>query len=162
MNAAILLGVLAGVPVVVAILRRVSAVLLFLSVAIGGLLVTYLGDDAILASRMVARGANVPMIAQLVLLALPPVLTLFLLKRTMSRAKFFLHLLPLLATGLSFAILVLPILPSHMQAELFATPYGAPLRNSQDIVIGGTAALVLLLMLIAYRPKEEKGGKHRG
>jgi hypothetical protein len=159
MNAAIILGVLAGVPVVLALIRRVSAVLLFLSVAGGSLLVTHLSDDATLVSRMVSRSANVPMITSIVLLVLPVLLTLLLLKKTMPRSKLLLHIIPLLATGLSLAVLALPLLPSHMQAELFAAPYGAPLKNSQDLVIGGTTVLVLLLMLIAHRHKEDKGKK---
>lgn len=161
MNAAILLGVLACAPVIVAILRRVSAILLFLSVAAGSLLVLYLGDDAVLASRMLARGPNVPMITQLILLALPALLTLLFLKKTMARSKLLLHIVPLFATGLAFAMFALPLLPSKLQAELFVSPYGAPLKNSQDIVIGSATVLVLLLMLLTLRHKEDKGAKKR-
>lgn len=161
MDALIILALIAGIPVLLALLLRVSGVFLFLSLASGNLLLLYLGDDAGLASSMLVRGQNSYMIAQLVLLVLPIVLSLFLLKRTLPKAKILLHLPLLATTGLALATLALPLFDSNTQAKVFATQYGGMLRDYQDVIIGSAAVLALLVMWFTYRHKTEDKHKKR-
>jgi hypothetical protein len=160
MDALILLAAIAGVPVLLALLFRVSAVFVFVSVAAGSLLVTYLGDDAGLALGMLVRGQNTNLFAQLGLFLLPVVVTLLLLRRTMPTTKLLLHLPAMIANGLAIAAHALPLLDSGIQEKVFANEYGTMLRESQDVVIGAATAFALLIMWLTYRHKEGKHKKH--
>lgn len=159
MNSLILLAAIAGVPVLLALLLRVSGVFLFLSVVSGNLLVLYLGDDAGLALGMMTRGKNTNVIAQFILLLLPVILSLFLLKKTLPKSKILLHAPLLAAAGLALASLALPIFDGNTQAKVFATQYGSMLRDYQDVIIGSAAILALLIMWLTYRHKGDK--KHK-
>jgi hypothetical protein len=155
----ILFAVLAGLPILNAIILRVSAVFLFASVAIGNLLVLYLSDDVVLALNAFSKDKNIPMIVQLVLLLLPVILTLFFLRKSTTRGKFFLHLIPIIGCGLSIAVLALPMLPNEVQGQIFGYPSGDVFKNSQDLIISITGILVLLLMWRTYKHHEGKHGK---
>lgn len=158
---AALFAVLAGLPVLNAILLRVSAIFLFASIAIGNLLVTYLGDDAILAVNAFSKDKNVPMIVQLTLLLLPVFLTLIVLRKSLAKSKFLLHLLPLIGCGLSLAVLAVPLLPADVQSQLFGFPSGDIFRNSQDLIVSITAVMILLLMWRGYRHDSAGHGKKK-
>lgn len=162
MDSLILLAAIAGIPVLLALLFRVSGVFLFLSVAAGNLLVLYLGDDAGLALGMMVRGQSANVLAQFILLLLPVALSLLLLKKTLPKSKVLLHAPLLIATGLTLTALALPLLDSNAQEKVFANQYGNILRESQDIIVGVAAMLALLIMWLTYRHKgEKKHKKHR-
>lgn len=154
----VLFAVIAGLPILNALILRVSAIFLFTSIAVGNFLVLYLSDDVTLALNAFSKDKNIPMIVQLVLLLTPVLLTLFFLRKTTTRGKFLLHLLPLIGCGFSIAVLTLPILPGELQAQIFNLPFGEIFNNSQDLIIGVTAILVLVLMWQTYKPHAD--GKH--
>lgn len=154
----VLFAVIAGLPVLNALIMRVSAVFLFVSIAAGNLLVLYLSDDVVLALNAFSKSKNIPMIVQLVLLFLPVALTLLFVRKSTTRGKYLLHLIPLIGCGLSLAVLALPILPVDLQAQMLGHPSGDVFKNSQDLIISITSVLVLLLMWHTYKPHE--GGKH--
>lgn len=155
----VLFAVLAGLPVLNALIMRVSAVFLFAGISAGNMLVLYLSDDVTLAINAFFKGKNIPMIVQLTLLLTPIVLTLFFLRKTTTRSKLFLHIVPLIGCGLSVAVLALPLLPSDVQGQIFGMPSGDVFKNSQDLIISLTAILVLMLMWHTYKPHEGKHGK---
>jgi hypothetical protein len=158
----VLFVVLAGLPVLNAIIFRVSAVFLFTSIAIGNFLVLYLSDDVILALNAFSKDRNIPMIVRLVLLLTPIVLTLFVLRKSLAKSKFIWHLIPLIGCGLSVAVLTLPLLPSDVQGQIFGMPSGDVFKNSQDLIISITAVMVLMLMWRGYNHTSGKHGKkHR-
>ncbi len=154
-----LLAAVAVVPMVLALVFRVSGVFLFLSVAAGFLLVQYVGDDASLVLGMAMRTGNVNTVAQFILLLLPVVMSLALLKKTLPKHKVLLHLPLHIATGLALAALALPLLDSVAQEKIFASHYGNILRESQDLFVGVAAVMALLIMWLTYKHKEDK--KHK-
>ena len=159
MESLVILAVIAGLPILLGLLLRVSAVFLFASIAAGSLLVTYMGDDASLALGMMVRGQDTNLIAQLILLLLPVGLTFLLLRKTMPRSKLLLHVPAVVMSGLALAALALPLLDAAAQEKIYANEYGNMLRESQDIIVGAAAVVVLLLMWVTYRHKEDK--KHK-
>lgn len=159
MDSFVALAALAFVPVLLALFLRVSAVFIFLSLVAGNLLVTYVGDDAGLSLGMFVKGANADFLANLGLLLLPVVLSLLFLRRTLPKSKFLLHLPALIASGLSLAVLALPLFDSNAQEQIFANQYGMMIRENQDIIIGATALMVLFIMWMTYRHKGDK--KHK-
>jgi len=153
------MAVAAGLPVLLAIVLRVSAVFLYVSLAAGFLLLQFLGDDAGVTAGAFVRGPNVPMITQFILLFLPVVLTFLFMRRSLPGTKLLLHIVPLIAISLAGVVITLPLLASPLQQQIFATQYGNVLKNSQDIAIGIASVLTLLLMWATYRHKEPKKGK---
>lgn len=155
----VLFAVLAGLPVINAVIFRVSAIFLFTSIAVGNFLVLYLSDDVILALNVFSKDKNIPMIARLTLLLLPVILTLFVLRKSLAKSKLLLHILPIIGCGLSVAVLAVPMLPSEVQGQLFGLPSADVFKNSQDLIISITAIMVLILMWRGYRHTEGKHGK---
>ena len=159
MDALVILGVIGIIPLLLAMAFRVSGVFLFLSIAAGYLLMTYLGDDAGLVLGMVVKTNKVNIIAQFIVLLAPIFLSLFFLKRTLPKHKILLHMPLLVASSLSLIALSLPLLDSSMQGKIFANSYGNIMREYQDIFVGVAAILALLIMWLTYRHKE--GKKHK-
>lgn len=158
----ILFAVLAGLPVLNAVLLRVNAIVLFTSIAIGNFLLLYLSDDVILAVNAFTKAPNVTMIVQLTLLLLPVVLAFIFMRKTIGRGAFLLHVVPIIGCGLSLALLALPIFSGEVQAQVFGLEYGNILKNSQDLVLSITAIMVLLLMFHSNRGHDDKHKKkHR-
>ena len=158
MNPLIYLGILVGVPLALTLVFRVSAVFLFLSVVAGNLLAVHLTDDASLAASMVIRGQHTALITKFALLLLPVALTILFMRKTIPGHKLPLHVLPLAGVSVSLGVLVLPLLDGSLQQKIFEAPYGAMLRNSQDVVLGATAVAVLLLMWLT---ESKPFGKHK-
>lgn len=159
MTPLILLAVIAGLPVLLALLLRVNAVFLFMSVAAGNLLVRFVGDDADLALGMVFRDADAPILSKFVLQLAPVILTILFLRKTLPRTKMPFHVLPMLATGLSLGVFVLTFLSSSVQQSVYNSPYGDLLKTSQDVIVAAAAVLTLLLAWATYRNKDAKTGK---
>lgn len=156
----IILAVLAGVPVLLAMIFRVNAIYLFLSLVAGDVLVKFLSDDVSLAVAMINRSPHVPMISQLSLLLLPILLTIFFMRRSIPAAKFVVYLLPLILTGLSVPVFALPLLTSGTQGAIFATPIGNALQNVQDLIVCTAAIMTLMLVWFSNRQHHGKHGKH--
>ena len=158
----VLFAAIAGLPILNAIILRVSAVFLFVSIAVGNFLVLYLSDDVILAINAFSKDKNIPMIVQLVLLLLPVFLTLVFLRKSTTRGKFLLHLVPLIGCGLSLAVFTLPILPQDIQNQLFESPSGNIFKNAQDLIVSVTSVLVLILTWHTHKQHgDTHGKKHR-
>jgi hypothetical protein len=151
-------------PVILALILRVSAVFVFLSIAVGNLLVLYLGTDASLVSGLVSKGAYAPMAAQLTLLFLPVILSFLFLRRSLPRSKALLHFLPLVACGVMLMAVALPLLPGGVQVDILASEAGPYLKNSQNLIVGIAALLILLLTWFTHRSHElhpRHNRKHR-
>lgn len=159
MDALLIMVVVAAAPILAGVFFRVNAVFLFLSIAVGFLLVQYVGDDAGLVLDMLAKNNNNVLYGQLSLLYLPSILTILFLKKTMPKAATLLHIPLLIGCGLALATLTLPLLDSHAQEAVYVNPYGAMLRDSQDLVIVVVAVLALVAMWLTFRHKESKRRK---
>jgi len=163
MDPIFILGAIAGAPVLLALVFRVSAIYLFLSAVAGSLFVTYVADDASFVVEMAAKGGNIPTITKFALLFVPIVVTLLFMRKTLPRSKLLFHILPLLATGLAIGMFALPLFSGDFQHQIYdKQPYGTVIKDAQDVVISGAAFLVLLLVWITKRDKpDKKHGKHK-
>jgi hypothetical protein len=77
----------------------------------------------------------------------------------MPRSKLLLHFVPLIGTGLTIAVLALPYFDSNAQSQIFANYYGDMFKDSQDVIVGATSLMILLLMWLTLKHKEDK--KHK-
>ena len=161
MNPLIILSFVVALPVLLALLFRVSGVFLFVSAVSGYLLMRYFGDDANLVLGMTLHGESTQMIAQFILLLFPVVVSLLVLKNTLPKAKILLHFPLLVGVGMMLAVFGLGVLGSEAQNQIINNQYGAMLNSSQDLIIGATASMALLIMWFTYRHKSDKKSKHK-
>jgi hypothetical protein len=157
----IILSAVIGLPILLALILRVNAIMLFMSVAAGAMLQRALGDSLSLTLSMAIRDAPTAMIANITLLSLPVLLTIIILRKTMSPAGALLQIIPLIATGAAFGALMVPLLPIELQNQVYQVEYGAVVKQSQDVAVG---AAVVFNMLLAWRMlrrhEDSKHGHH--
>lgn len=163
------LGAFVLIPVVVIMLLRINATLVFLSLCLGDVLVQFVAPDAnqfmTLFSAHVPKGADLgnPTI-KIILLALPVVLTaIFMIRTVNGYGKLALNLLPAAGVGLMLGLLLTPLLPAGLSHNIIHSPLWTQIQRAQDLIVG-SSALICLLVLWLQRPKtdhkKEKHGKH--
>ncbi len=158
MDTYIILAALVGVPLFLALLFRVNAVLLFIGVAAGALFAQYIAEDtSLVVDAFFPRGGNVDVYVKLGLLVLPVALTLLFLRKTLSVAQLVFHLIPLLVTSAAFASLVVNLMPGGVYHDVMSNPVGRIAVSSQNVLIAASAFLTLLL---AWLTMGHKGRKH--
>jgi len=163
----IILAALALVPVLLIMLLRVNAAIAFMSLALGSVLVTYTASDvnAVFGGFSANGSLNKYQWVQLGLLVVPFLLTILFTRASVKGSKQLLNLLPALASGMLFALLVTPLLPSDVQHQIHVVSAWRQLSNLQTAVVLGGAVFSLLFVLVTHRKRggsedEKKHGKH--
>lgn len=157
--------VLAGLvllPVVLLMVLRVQAVLVFLSLCLGIVLVQYVAPDADQFMNLFAGGNHnlTQNTVRLLLLLLPVVLTTVFMIRTVRQGpRLLLNLLPALGVGLLLPLIIVPLLPSGLAGGIESSVLWHSLSKAQTLIVGAIA-LVCLLSIWAARPKGEHAEKH--
>lgn len=161
--AAIALG-----PVLVLMLLRINASLVFLSLCLGNVLVQFVAKDTydfltLHADQVPQQAAGASNnVIKLFLLLLPVVLTaVFMIRTVNGRVKLALNLLTAIGVGALGALLVVPLLPAGLSHNVLHSPLWGQVTKAQDLIVG-VSALVCLLVLWLQRPKAGHGkrGKH--
>ncbi len=165
MTPEITLGAIVVIPVILLILLRINATLVFLSLCLGDVLVQFVASDAnSFLTLFAAHGVQTDKIQNntisLVLLLLPVVLTtIFMIKTVRGKFKLILNILPAAGVGMLGALLVVPLLPGGLQANIVGSSLWTVVQNAQNIIVSSSAA-VCLLVLWMQRPKAGGEGKH--
>lgn len=161
-NQLLVLGILAA-PVVVLMVLRINATLVFLSLCLGYVLMQFLGPDAkSFAETFMSHTTLSTNVMKLVLLLFPVVFTSLFMIFTVRGVKLALNVLPALAVGCLGVLLVVPLLPpgtSHAITDMSLWHQAVRLQA----LIVGAGALISLLFLWLQRPRrggDEKGKKH--
>jgi hypothetical protein len=167
-SATIALAAFMIVPVVVLMLFRINAALVYLSVCLGNVLVQFVSPDAqqflSLFSAHVPKGVDTgDTFIKLLLLFLPVILTaIFMIKTIHGKGKLAINLLPAIGTSLLICLLLTPLLNDSLSRSMLSTGLWKQLQLSQDLIIG-VSSLVCLMALWLQRPKvsskKEKHGK---
>ena len=146
-----------GVPVVLVLLLRASATLVFLSLCLGAVVTQFLASDikwfasAFLPSQY-GVSANVLRVG---LLLAPALLTAILMLQSMKGMKAWLNILPALAVGGLTPLLVVPLLPTSGQHAITALSLWQQLARAQSLIVG-VGALVSLFFLWFQRSRKSK------
>lgn len=165
MNPAIILGAIILMPVIILMLGRISADLVFLSLCLGNVLVQYVGPESgnfvnVLTPQVQGMVNPTDNNIRLFLLLAPVVLTaIFMIKSVHGSVKMVLNVLPAAGVGLLGALLVVPLLPSGVSYDILNSDIYTQIKKAQVIIVGGSA-LVCLLFLWMQRPKGGHG-KHK-
>lgn len=143
-----LIAVLA-LPVVVLTVLRINAVMVFLSLCLGSVLVQYVASDANSLLKLFAPNISQISIStiQLVVLLLPAVLTsVFMILSVHGRGRTLLNLLPAAGTGLLAALLIVPLLPAGTRFAIQAEPLWNELSKLQSLIVGASAVVGLFFL----------------
>jgi hypothetical protein len=151
---------LVAVPVLLLMLLRVNAALVFLSTCLGAVLLQYVGGETNDFFHAFMPKVD-PSDIKLGLVLLPVVLTSVFMIKTVKGNKIVFNLLPAIGTGLLLALLLVPLLPSGVDKNIVHSQTWHQLQNAQALIVG-VSALLCLFFLWLQRPKaghEEKRGK---
>ncbi len=161
MTPIIVLAIVVGTPVLLGLLFRVSSLYMYISVVVGQLLLTFVGDDAALAAGGFVKGQYSQMISSLFLLLMPLVVTFIFLRHTVPKSKLFFHLPAYVAVGGSLYIFLVPLLTAGVVGAILASPLGKAVNTSQDIIIAASGLIILSTMWLTGG-HHERGhhGKH--
>lgn len=158
------LGAIVLIPIVFLLILRVNATLVFLSLCLGSVLVQYVVGDANSFVAWLATSNATPQIhtsqdnIKLALLLLPVFLTsIFMIRTIRGTSRLVMNALPAVGVGLLGALLVVPLLPPGLAHNIVGSSLWDQLTKAQNVIIGGSAAICLLVLWL-QRPKTE--GKH--
>lgn len=155
----IVIGVLGVLPVLAIVALRSNAVLAFMALGLGYLLMNVLYDDLnVMLGGFVSRPSQLEMpIIKAALLLLPYWLAiLFTVKTAKKGMRSVLHMFPAVASGLMCLVLVKPLLSTNLQAGMSDGPVWHYVSvYSSPALIAGTAVSFLLLLLSHQSRKAE-------
>ncbi len=133
-NIALLVAIAA--PVLVVLLLRANAAVVFLSLCAGAVLVQFAGNEAGLVGSAIGNNSDVVnQYFQFALLVLPAVLSTIFTTKSMSGPKTFVNVLPAIALGIVGVILAVPLLPSGPQDTITSLSGWTLLMNSKEFVV---------------------------
>jgi hypothetical protein len=141
------------IPVVVLVLLRVNAAMVFLSLCLGYVLVQFVANDANSLVNFVAPnvGSLSASTLRLVLLFAPPVLTaVMMLFSVRGRLRPLINILPAAGTALLAILLAVPLLTPGLRHAIEQQYTWQQISKMQSFIVGASA-LISLLALWAQR-----------
>ena len=146
MNTLIVIGIIVGAPVLLILLTRTKASLVFMALCVGSVLATFAGDTAVEMIDLFVKGANqnTLTIARISLMLSPAVLTLLFLNRMVSGSKVVMNFLPAVFTGVLTLFLVVPILPGGVRNDVLTTDVWTEIVQYQSIIVSVACFLSLV------------------
>ncbi len=162
MSPLVLLALMAAIPVIVLMVLRINAAIVFLSLCLGSVLVRFVGGETksmvnLFAGSKVLSNTNV----SLALLLLPAVFTAAVMIGTLrGKMGLLLNLLPAISAGLLAVLLAEPILSPGLRGSIGATAVWHDVVRAQVLVVG-IGSFVSLLFLWMQRPKRSGGEKQK-
>lgn len=165
MDPSIILGTIILVPVLLLTLLRVNAVLVFLSLCLGSVLVQLVSPDAAGLLDLFNSSAGQSVSASnstlnLALFLFPAVATaLFMIRTVHGGLAIFVNLIPALGVGLLLALLGVPLLSKGLSHEIMSSPLWQEGQRARTLIVGAST-LAALFVLWLQRPKHPKKHKH--
>lgn len=158
---AILIALFA-VPLLLLVVLRVNATMVYLSLCLGAILVQFVADSATaVVAGAGSRASATSAYIDLVLLVAPAVLTMLFMIRTVKHSRRFLNVLPALGVGALALLLVVPRLPVNLSNQIQQGQLWAQLQSLRPtIVIISTVICLLFLWMMRPKHGHDKEPKH--
>jgi hypothetical protein len=163
MNQNIVLIAALAAPVLLFVLLRVNASLVFLSLCLGAVLVQYVAPEANNFLQLVSAHVSAvsSMSVQLLLLVAPAaVTTVVTIFSVHGRLKNIVNLLSAVAAGALFVLLAVPVMPDGLKHTMQSQQAWHYLSNADALVVS-SGALVSLCFLWTQRPLFQHHEKRR-
>lgn len=136
-------------PTVALAFFRVNAVMVFMSLCLGHVLVQYVAGDANSFIQMFAPRLSPLMMSllQVIILLSPVVLTsVFMLFRVHGRMRTIMNILPAAGVGSLGVLLTVPLLPAGLSNAMQAAPLWGQLSRLQALIVGASAIIGLVFL----------------
>lgn len=168
MTPTIILSAIVLIPIAILMVLRINAVLVFLSLCLGNVLVQFVAEDAnsFMSVLQSYQPGQIPdaenNTIKLILLLLPVVLTAIFMIKTVKGSKLVINILPALGVGLLGSLLTVPLLGVGLSIDIMNTTLWVEASKAQNLIVG-SSALICLFVLWLQRPKtggDVKHGKH--
>jgi hypothetical protein len=162
MTPAVILGLCILAPAILAFILKVNAAILFMSLCVGEVLVIFVSNNATsYLSPLYPTGHISFSSMRLLLLLLPPVLTLLLMFHSVvGKSKLILDLVPGIATGLLLALLLVPILPAALSLNIQGTRIWHNYYHYQTVIVVFGALSSIVFMLLGRQNTKHSGSGH--
>jgi hypothetical protein len=165
MDPLIILISLLVVPLLVLMVLRINAAIIFLSLCLGNVLVEFIGQDA--GTMLTSASARAPGVApasqsyiNLLLLLLPVVLTMLIMMHSVhGKARLAFNFLPAIGVSVLGVLLAVPLLSAGLTGSLTHLTLWHKLESLQTLVLS-VSTLLCLLFLWMQRPRAHKDDKH--
>lgn len=164
MHMQVIFGSVIAIITILLLLLRTNSAVVFFCICAGSVLSLQLANEASLISSTLIKNGDVNLaVVSIGLLTLPALLSMFILRGSVSTGKLVFSLLPSLATGGLLILLVVPLLPSSVSGQILASSAWGKLLQFQPIilVVGVIASIILLFFTQNHnnRGKKSKKGK---
>lgn len=120
----------------------------------------YVGDTAGLVSRSFITNSGTSMVTKLVVFLLPVVMTMWIMRKSLTAAQIPVHFLAMVGCALLVLVLAVPMLSPAVQADVYGSFPGSLLKQMPDAIVGVSVALQLALMWITARPRHNQDAHH--
>lgn len=161
MSPLILLAVIAGLPLLLSIVMRVKPLYMFVGIVTGYFWMFFLGESAELTLRSLVRISQPDVVIRLALLLIPVILTLVLMRKTLSSSALPFQILLLIADSALLASFIIPILSAGTQNAIYQTKIGNIFALAHDDIIAIAAGFHLIVMFFMRpKPHHGKASKH--
>ena len=153
MTPLVLFSIIVAAPIILIMLARVNAAMLFMSVCVGEVLVQYLGSDAetVITSFSSYGSQFSSSTVKIMLLFLPVVLIMIFMFHSVKKSKLILNILPAIGTGLVIALLVEPLLSPSMQHTHGKETLWQNLIQARALIVGVSALISLFYLWFQHR-----------
>lgn len=165
MSSLIIVSLLGGLPLLLWFVLRVHTSALFISIAGGYLLSSFVGETAGLVSKSFITDSSTAIITKIVVFFLPIVMTAWIMRKSLNAPQMVTHFLPMIGCALLILVLGLPLLSEATQATVYGSFPGNLIKQMSDAIVGIAVALQLILMWITARPRHNvpaKRAHHKG
>ncbi len=145
----VLLFVILLAPILLLTLLRVNAVMAFLSLCLGDVMVHYVAGDAnsLLTFFSPHLSAQAASSLQLITLAAPVILTsIFMAFTIKGQVRTLLNILPAAGGGLVGVLLAVPLLPSGIRFAIENQSLWTQLSRLQSLIVGVSAIISLFFL----------------
>lgn len=159
-NLALIIAV--AIPVIIIVLLRANAAIIFLSLCAGALLVRFIGEDAGLVGSAIGNNSEaLHQYFQIGLLLLPVILSTIFLRKSMRGPKGILNILPAVGVGLVGVLLAVPLLPANLQSSIISTQGWHLLQQSQGLVVAASVLISLVALWFSHHAPHGGRKHHR-
>lgn len=162
MSPSILVAMIIAAPVALLLFLRVNALMVFLSLCLGSVLLQYVGPQSIETAGILAAGKGQvnEQIVSLSLLIAPAIFTtLFMMHSVKGNSKQVFNFFPALAVGILFFLVTEPFYTAGLRGAIENDPIWTLVQGLQPLAIG-LSAIVSILFIWMQRPKKHKEEGH--
>lgn len=156
----IIVAAVIATPLLLGLFFRTSTTYIFFSLMTGELLGRYFGEDLDHLVEQLTKSTKYEGYGEIMLIVIPMVLTAYILRGSIAKGKWIMHILPLAVTGIIFSAFVLSVTPENIQELVRESSAGDLVMHLNKSIIGVLLVVQLLSLWIINHIKHSRRRKH--